>query len=103
MTNMLYMPKNTATKQLGGDIPEGLVDEFDELVDRLGLTKKRAIAAAIFAFTNAGKVQQFEAYQDVYEKFYATPRDARAAAQDAAVDEILEEDLKGKSKTRRGA
>jgi hypothetical protein len=71
MLTISPMKKPTVTRQVNADVPEALGNEFDELIERLGMTKKRAVAAALLAFLVAERAAQFSVYQDVYERYYA--------------------------------
>ncbi len=50
---MVYMEKKIIEKPLNGDIPAALFDAFAMAVDDSGLKKKRAVAAAAYAFIEA--------------------------------------------------
>lgn len=45
--------ENKLFRQLGGDVPDKLIEDFDEMTTRLGFVKKRALAAAASAMIQA--------------------------------------------------
>jgi len=59
------------TKQMNADVPEMLANTLDYYVEKLGIKKKRAIAAAIHMFCKADTGAQYAAYQEVHNAFYA--------------------------------
>ena len=59
------------TGQISGEVPAGLIDQFDRCVDRLGIAKKRAIAAAVYAFVTATADAQHDWQRAVYDRYYA--------------------------------
>lgn len=60
-------------RQLGGGIPAALADDLDRLVRKLGLVKKRAVAAAVCSFVHAEPKEQMRLYQDVFDRYYEEP------------------------------
>ena len=44
---MRLMSAKKLKGQIAGEVPQDLIDAFDACVDRLGVTKKRGIAAAV--------------------------------------------------------
>ncbi len=77
---MIGMRAKSAKKregQIAGEVPQDLIDEFDACVDRLGVTKKRGLAAAVYAFVNAGHKVQHDWLQGVYEHHYVSKDPAR--------------------------
>lgn len=81
------MPEEEKTfRQLGGDVPDRLIADFDEMVNRLGFVKKRALAAAVAAMIRMDLDTQHHWYREVYERYYSddsTLADAERAAHDA--------------------
>jgi len=72
--------------QVAGEVPQELIDAFDACVDRLGITKKRAIAAAVHGFVTGNAAQKHAWLQAVYERYYAVveggPRSITASEAD---------------------
>jgi hypothetical protein len=66
--------------QIAGEVPQDLIDAFDACVDRLGVTKKRGIAAAVHAFVSAGAEAQHDWLRAVYEHHYAPSDGGRAVS-----------------------
>ena len=56
----MVMDKKKSRGQIAGEVPQALIDEFDGCINRLGMTKKRAIAAALYAFIAGGADAQYE-------------------------------------------
>ena len=67
------------TRQLQGEVPEPLVRAFDEATDRLGMNKKRVLAAAVHAFLGAAEGDQYEMCRRAYLAYYANDAEAAAA------------------------
>ena len=65
------MDAEKITGQISGEVPAGLIAEFDACVDRLGIAKKRAIAAAVYAFVSASADAQHAWQRAVYDRYYA--------------------------------
>ncbi|MEI7836354.1 MAG: hypothetical protein WCK05_08070 [Planctomycetota bacterium] len=90
------MSKNKSSspfRHVGGEVPAELLTDLDHVAERLGLLKKRLLAAAVAAFIQAGSDEQLRLYQEVYLRYYAPAatggpedlaRDAQAALQGAA-------------------
>ena len=78
MGAMNVMSAKKRKGQIAGEVPQDLIDAFDACVDRLGVTKKRGIAAAVHAFVAAGAKAQHDWLRAVYERHYA-PKDAAQA------------------------
>ena len=68
---MMFMDKKKSCSQISGEVPQVLIDAFDQCVDRLGVTKKRAIAAAVHAFLNADANAQHAWLREVYDHYHA--------------------------------
>ena len=64
------MAKKSEIKALCVDLPSSLFEEFDECCTRLGLIKKRAVAAALEAFVTADIDQQLKWYRQIYARIY---------------------------------
>ncbi len=56
--------------QISGEVPQDLIDAFDACINRLGITKKRAIAAAVHAFVSGAADRQHEWLRVVYDRYY---------------------------------
>ena len=69
---MNFMSAKKQKGQIAGEVPQDLIDAFDACVDRLGVTKKRGIAAAVHAFVAAGAEAQHDWLRAVYERHYAS-------------------------------
>ena len=72
MSGMSLMSAKKQKGQIAGEVPQDLIDAFDACVDRLGVTKKRGIAAAVHAFITAGADAQHDWLRAVYERHYAS-------------------------------
>ena len=72
------MDAEKITGQISGEVPAGLIAEFDSCVDRLGIAKKRAIAAAVYAFVTANADAQHAWQRAVYDQYYAEADAGRA-------------------------
>ncbi|HUV63445.1 MAG TPA: hypothetical protein VMW24_06070 [Sedimentisphaerales bacterium] len=74
------MAKKNLENALNVEIPEALASELDEVAVRLGLIKKRAVAAALAHFLAATVDDKMQMYQAVYEGYYATGDELSGAA-----------------------
>ncbi len=91
---MIYVNEKNAEGNLGAKAPQQVVDELDAVAVRLGLVKKRAIAAAVWSFTRAGREQQRAIYDQFHEVFFPDAADATPAGTEGpGFEEILDEEL----------
>ena len=70
--------------QISGEVPQELIDAFDACISRLGITKKRAIAAAVHAFVSGAADVQHEWLRAVYDRYYGSAGSADAAIRGSA-------------------
>ena len=75
VVTMLCVSKKKLSRQINVEVPDRLSEDMDELVDKLGLVKKRAVAAAVCAFLQASGADQVAMYHNVYERYYAEESD----------------------------
>lgn len=84
------MPEEEKTfRQLGGDVPDGLIADFDEMVSRLGFVKKRALAAAVSSMIQADLETQHDWYREVYERYYSDESASTLAGADRAAHDAV--------------
>ena len=62
--------KNKPEKQFNSSVPESLLKEFHIAIERLGLKKKRAIAAALLMMIDAKPEAAYAAYKQLFEEYY---------------------------------
>jgi len=68
------MAKNPTSPEVGniaGEVPRELYDAFDAAAERLGIAKKRLLAAAIAAFCDQTHEEQISLYMQAHAKYYA--------------------------------
>ena len=99
MGAMSLMSAKKRKGQIAGEVPQDLIDAFDACVDRLGVTKKRGIAAAVYAFVSAGAEAQHDWLRAVYERHYAST----VAAKGVTVPEAELARRAGSAVARRGS
>ena len=87
---MISMAKKSSTKPLNVHVPEALFDDLDGVVERLGLVKKRTVAAAVSAFLHADVETQLELYREVYRRYYASGEPAGATPSQRQAAEAAE-------------
>ena len=68
---MICVMKKDSTRQVNAAVPSSLIDEFDVIVDRLGIAKQRLVAAAIASFVHATEEEQFQMYLEMHKVYYA--------------------------------
>lgn len=90
-------------KMVGGDIPEELVERFDETVRELGFLKKRAMAAALAAFVHLDTTTQSRLYHDVYLRYYAQAQGDASSTKSQAARQLAQDAQHALEKARRSA
>ena len=89
-------------EHIGADVPGQLIVDLDSVVGRLGLVKKRAIAAALASFIHSETAEQMQAYQTVYEQYYSNELSTDdTSAADHAEAIVLEEGRKARDQARQ--
>ena len=69
---MICMDEKLAFRQLSGEVPGPLITGLDDVAARLGIAKKRLLAAAVAAFVGSTEDEQFEMVRAAYQAYYAT-------------------------------
>jgi len=83
-TQCFAMTKKVRAKQFSGEIPDTITEAFDARVEKLGFIKKRAIAAAIWAFAEMDEDEAFGWYRRVYAGHYRDKADNLTADEQSA-------------------
>jgi hypothetical protein len=101
------IPKKTL-RQVNGHIPAELAEAFDNMVERLGIAKQRAIAASFAAFLRMDATAQFALYQETYARYYAEATGAESVSQDEAAERaevarIVDEEIEKVEKAEKAA
>lgn len=61
--------KKLTSVHMGAKVPSALLDDFHRAVERLGIEKRRAVAAALLGFMEAPRDAQLKMHERVWTKY----------------------------------